>query len=316
MNGNGILENIPYHDLEMVDDNIVLYQTDIPFTNNLKKYVMLYNNNQIPNILPGPLSCLGNVTLNNVDNTGNSNNIFVNYLSDTAKKLVLAGVEKLIYIHDAKNRYVYFYTGTGYSQINNYLSYKHFGLDTSSIVFRNLNIHDKITFSDGDSRSILYFEHFDTDNEKNHLSNEISSVIRTCREDPMYDNLLENLRDEFFVFRLQCFMCVNSPGGNLFNPSVIKPGSMLFVPQYLSASYTTNYNYNSFVNDNIVLLRIKLKKQSKRWVVLNKYSMFPSENEVLLDKASYYLANNVSQTCIKIKKKLRNIMMLDVTMLD
>ena len=273
----------------------------------LLKYVLEYNNKK--------KECTQNMFL---DNTGfNKNNIYKPELgvSVTAANKMLATAEKIVSNYDV-NRYILYYTGGGYTPIGTICDYNHFMLN-NQIRLVDIEYNNKlITFSNGTNFVVTYNETVSDLAKLNAVVRSIDNTITRIRNDPEYEKNLEIVADEFYVYRMQNYMCINSPNGDQFNLSTIKSGTLIYIPRFLSTSFSTSYNYNSFVMANTFLYRIKVKKSSKKWIILNKYSEYPSESEILLNMDCYFVVKGLDNVPIKLSNDVRDIKVLDVVLCD
>ena len=257
--------------------------------------------------------CMKNLILDRT--VANKNLIFNNNVSVEQKKNFFTAVERKVYEFDT-DRYVLYYTENGYEPIGTLNDYNHFGLD-GSIQFTDLTYADeKIRFSDGSTVTINKREKINTKQLLNNVIDSIDDTITKIRNDPVYNSALKVLKDEFIVYRMQNFMCINSPTGDQFNVSIIKPNNILYMPRFLSTSFTTNYNYFSFLKTNTFLFRIRIKKSSKRWIVLNRYSEHPNEAEILLNRNCFFVVLEKNDYPLNLGGQLRDITVIDLLLCD
>lgn len=252
-------------------------------------------------------TCKNQLILDNNDT--NKNHVFI-----TNEKQLLNIFENEVYNQDI-NRYIYYYSGDGFTPINNYLDYNHFGLDISKMNYNN-NIFKKITFMDGSKKDINKKIIINNANDMKQIITQINTLIKTIKNSDAYLNNLNYLDDEFFVYRMQNFMCINSPNGDQFNPSILKPNTILYMPRFLSTSFTTNFAYDNFVLANTIILKIKLNKKSSNWIFLNKYSQYPNEREILINNNVFFIITNTNVFPININGKLRDMLVIEMSLVD
>lgn len=171
---------------------------------------------------------------------------------------------------------IYEFTGAFYTPMNNYLIKNHFG-DKSGDVRETIGSHTK-KVSEWDKIMDGIFRYYHSNND----------II----------NLKDTLEDEFYLYRFQNFASFSGGKGTLFNISQLKPNDIIFLPIYQSTSFTRQFKCDSFLRPNTFLLKIKVKKELKNWIILNNYSRFSTETEVLIDKNQYYKVTNITHSIV------------------
>lgn len=272
-----------------------LNSTDLLKTGNYKKNsVDLIINNYLYNHNNKLINCVNNLVLTH-DNLHNLNIIWNTNTLGFNENNIINFLENLLKNADT-DLYIKEYTGSLYSYVNDYCQYIHFGLDTAQI-------QQKLT------------NHYGHNYNLSNIVNEMSSIFYTVNSS--YAPYLQYIKDDFYLFRAQNFICFNSPNGDIFNPSSIQTGDIIYIPFYQSTSFSTNYSFSSFVRPNTFFFRIKINKNSKKWLFVNKYSHFPNEKEILLDKNIYMFVTNVDYLPIKLSGgTIRDVMFIDVTLFD
>jgi len=83
------------------------------------------------------------------------------------------------------------------------------------------------------------------------------------------------------------------------------------MPRFSSTTFITNNSYENFVRENTFLLKIKINKESKKWIIVNKYSEYPDEAEILLDRDCYFTVEEREILPIKMRNNtLRDIVVI------
>ena len=294
------LKYLPGRELINNKTNVTLFLngTNILETNAEKKQAVSYiKNNYLINRNHKFNECSNSIVLNNIFTSANHNLIWNILHINFDENYIINQLEDAITKHDYNN-YIRSYTGNLYTFINDYCQYIHLGMDTTHIQ-DNLLVQLSISTKLSD------------------ISDRISKSILDCRNDDIYNNNLDFFKDEFYLYRAQNFVAFNSPFGTIFNPGDFNIGDLIFIPNFQSTSYVTNYNFTSFVKQNTFFFRIKVNKNSKKWIMLNSYSYYPNEKEVLVDKNVMYYVTGVDYLPIKLSTGvIRDIMFIDVTLID
>ncbi|AYV85157.1 MAG: hypothetical protein Satyrvirus5_22 [Satyrvirus sp.] len=287
------------------------------FGRSLKSIIEDFVANYNSNVTLSADECRNRLILDNT--TSNQNEIFTNGANVSN---FLSQFEKEVYQQDI-NRNIYYYTGYGYMDIGAYLDYNYYDIDVTTISYQNYRYSNQlINFSDGSSNSfskeikVLGTDISDTINNMEYIIRDIESLFPKIRNSGSYLNNLQYLKDEFIVYRLQNFMCFNSPNGDQFNPSVIKTDTIFSIPRFWSTSFKTNFPYDHFVRDNTFLFRILIKKESKNWIFLNRYSEAPTESEILLNRSSYFVVKDVNNFPITISGTYRDLSVITLKLHD
>lgn len=111
-------------------------------------------------------------------------------------------------------------------------------------------------------------------------------------------------------------MCINAPNGSQFNISLIKRNSIIYIPKYLSTSMHTSYGYDAFFKNNSFVMKIKINKLSKKWIVLDKYSQYPHEKEILIGRDCYFVTLNVTSQPIFLNGHLIDTTVIELLLCD
>lgn len=258
-----------------------------------------------------------NVCINNaiLDNTAVTKNSVFKSLTKSNENILLNLFEKEASVQDVDG-FILYYSGNGFTPINTYLDNDTFGIDNTKSAYSDLHIMDVIVFSDKSKLTINKIINVKKSTDMEHIVTNISTIIQDIKKSPTYINNLGDLNDEFYVYRLQNFMCINSPNGDQFNPSILKPRTIIHMSRFLSTSFVTNFDYVPFLLSNSLLFKIKINKESPNWIFLNKYSLHPTEKEILINKNVYFLITNVDSLPIRVNSKMRDIIVIEMVLCD
>lgn len=260
--------------------------------------------------------CERDLVLNHDDAALNTNKIFTDGFKLGPRLRLLGQLETELYNTDV-NRYLLYYTGAGFTPIGTFCDYRYFGLDADTVYFEDVYFDDeKLKLSHGAVPPVNTNESIDDLPNKQRVVDAIDELITRVKTSATYTDNLDKLQDEFTVFRLQNFVCFNSPNGDQFNVSTLKPNTIIYMPRYLSTSYVTNYDYDSFLYNNTFLLRIKVNKNSPNWIFINRYSAYPDEHEILINRNCYFVVTNTTTLPVVSGDDYRDILTIDVTMCD
>ena len=134
------------------------------------------------------------------------------------------------------------------------------------------------------------------------------------RVDPIFNNISES----FVIYRASNIMPMFTEHGFYFDPNFIKNDEDMFIhfPSYLSCSHSSDFSLDMFMRQYSFLMKIRVNKNSKNWLVIDKYSYFNDrcEYEVLLKAGTIlkYVSKEVGiveSNCAKMKyenKKYHN----------
>lgn len=222
--------------------------------------------------------------------------------------------------------YCLFYTFLGNVLINKFLNNSFFKIPNINTIFNAKNdIKDKY--------NIPFTINFEFINKEvnidvyNNLDNKpyseivenLSSIFKSVRlfgRGELYNKYLERLYDNFYVYRLTTFYSYFDRTGEIINPSELKNNGIIFNPLFQSTSFSNSFNYTFFLKPNLILLKIKIHKNSKKWLLLGDYSETSYENEILIDKNSYMLLLEHSYKTFAVEKNIEEILTLEVMLFD
>ena len=185
------------------------------------------------------------------------------------------------------------YTGGAYKPINIYLQYKEFGLDVSSTSLGSLykQYNDGITSKDVDNTTI---EAITID-----ISNKIKKINNKCRERDCYNKL----KDSFYVYRMQTHVLLNDPlnvSAFDINKLNLVSGVVFTMPYFVSSTISESGSVAGFMQDASCVFKIKINKESKKWIIVDKASLVVREREVLIDKHCVFLITGYEYLPIKL----------------
>lgn len=290
-----------------------VFQIGRKLSDIMKDYINYYQNNRISALN----NCNMNIILNSTSN--NKNIIFKSHVSTNieTQQNILTELEKILYNTDT-NRYILYYSGIGYSTINTLCTYKYLRIPLSNLnsPLNNIQFQKHIIFSDDTNDSVNINIPINDYSQIENIADSITSLIQNIRNNTNYETLLDDFEDEFYVYRCQNFICINSPKGDQFNPSIIDKNMIIYIPFFMSTSFSTSYTYENFINTNTFLLKIKIDKKLKNWILLNKYSAYPRENEILIDKDQFLVVEETYTAGIIINNNIKDINVVQVKLCD
>lgn len=204
---------------------------------------------------------------------------------------------------DELNKCIYLYTSGAYKPLNIFEQYQYFGLATNDIPKygsyndREINEHTAKRINDTISRNIYN--------------------INNAYE---LHNIKDNMPVYFYTYRLQSNVYINLPKSqDAFSVSqMIRDQTLIYMPTFVSSSYSRNFNYDTFLNETEFVMRIRVHKDTKKWIIVDNYSMYP-EKEVLFDKGCYFLIRDFTYLPVQIKiqdNSYKTFLTLDVDMFD
>ena len=182
-------------------------------------------------------------------------------------------------VDKSQDRAVYKYTSSWDSKINLYRQLVNVGLETSP------------------QAKAYYTENIDTYLK---YGNQLDNVYKLLGDNKDYINLADKLFQlEFDVISSQTFLYFNSPDGKISDVSSISQdiGSIIYMPNFLSTAYTISNSFSVYLNPMKVIYKIRIKNipnQQKNWIILDTYSQFHEEKEILINAGLYYVIENVT----------------------
>ncbi len=290
---------------ELTINGTKIFSVGKQLKNILEKFVHFYQENRNRNLN----ICKDQLLLNN--NAVNRNHIL--HMGDDDGTFAL--FEKIIYNND-HHRYLLYYTGDGFIPINTRCDYNYFDINNDFLIAQVYFNDVTITFSDGEIANINQIENIVDVQQLDLVIQNISDTIHTIHSSHQFRNLVNRyFNDIFTVYRMQNYMCINSPNGDQFNISALKNNTIIYMPRFLSTSFKTNNNYQTFVKANTFIMRISIRKTSKKWVFLNSYSLYPFEGEILIDRNSFLVVRDDDYYPIK-TDGIRDIRVINLFLCD
>lgn len=303
------INNVPTGIPPVVVNGNEVFTLNRPLKDILQDFINTYMNNRDISLQ----NCKNNLILDHL--SADKNRIFNTRLTGRDIISILSKFEENVANADT-NRYILYFTGDGYTPINTLNNYRHFGLEGTDISFRDINLTGHtINYSNTSTLIINYNEPIRTKDALKRVADSIDSLIKNIRNDPDYKNP-DGIGDEFTIYRMQNFMCINSPNGDQFNVSIIEQNMVIFMPMFLSSSFRTNYSYQSFLLPNTFLFRIKIKKTSPNWIILNTYSQYPTESEILINRNCFLVVQKVDILPVTVHGNIRDLKVIDVILCD
>jgi hypothetical protein len=196
-----------------------------------------------------------------------------------------------------------------------------------------INLYCQLTYFDikniENNKQIL--ELFDYMKNKNHNSvyNKAKSDAINLRNlfydihnDTYYGDLYKEVIDTLFndyitVISSQTFTYYDKCGkidDNISNMQEI--GSIIFLPNFLSTIFEFNKDFGQFVSYTKVIYKIKIQKQSKRWIYVNKYSKMPKEKEILIISNSKYKITDIYHKPVQTRLAQYNVKVISLELME
>jgi hypothetical protein len=179
------------------------------------------------------------------------------------------------------------YTTDAYKPINVYLQYTYLGIPISAS-----NLYTSYGMVGHPDVDISYA------NVARYADKITENIARCNNSYDIAPSIRNDLKDFFNVWRLQTNIIINSPFNspydNFFSPDILKTGrTILYFPTFMSASYSSSFSYANFIDTADFLMNIKIYKSSKKWIIVDQYSNFPFEKEILIDKECIFLVTKI-----------------------
>jgi hypothetical protein len=287
---------------QFIDDNKVselssntTYSTFIE--NIVNKFINLNDTKYFKTFNCKPLLGIGSVYY--------SQRLFI-YGTDSESKII--ELQRIIAEHDAVGNYYYFlqYTGALSRPLNTYCLYLfndiNQDVDKYEKMGQQLNIYVEAL-----NRYISF--NVDDNFTYNHAMVTMNNIYDKYHNDPRITSIKNVLAEDFYVYSLQHITNFTMMDGlvnrSFIDLSYIKEGDVIQISQYLSTAFNPQYNFAPFLSDtpaNRVFLKIKINKNNRNWIFLNKYSEYPTEYEILLKQNSTFIINNINYEIVIIKK--------------
>lgn len=261
---------------------------------------------------------ISNLKNNNIDKSVNMFNIKCSDIESVINNLTFY-TEKYD-IH----RYLLYSTSNERYLINTFLLNESFKFQN---IYNNINIkiNYELTYSHKlrviDKNIIINKQNINTDDIVNNMSN----VFKDVRSNNDFINDLNKLNDYFNVFRITSFATlfdynkdsfpfVFNPG-NLDNTKTFLRNGVIFCPMFQYTFFNKNFDLTN-INFNDILLNIVISKNSKKWLMLNNYSLNNNKNELIIDKNVYLIILDFNYSNILYKNNVLEIPVLSVLLCD
>ena len=210
-------------------------------------------------------------------------------------------------------RYVLAYTTNIYSDITKYLQYKQFGIIQNNNTYKNIDITiSNLNTPSGKLSYNIEILPNKCDVMDDYIHKKIYEVNKLYHTDQNIIPLFNDLNDVFNVYRVQNFGILNGDG-SIFSPEFFasnkNKSSILYVPHYLSSTFSSRVILDNFIKETSFIMVIKINKKLSNWIILDKYSRYKNERELLINKNSYLVITNISYHQ-KIKSTLSILLLL------
>jgi hypothetical protein len=129
------------------------------------------------------------------------------------------------------------------------------------------------------------------------------------------------INDTFYVYRLSASICINLTDSSYFlNSTTIKVNDIIYNPTYVSTTYSQCAKLNDLINFASYIYKIKITKENKSWLFLNKYSTINRECEILINKNTAFKVTNISYGpilyTVKGYETVRDILIIEVELYE
>jgi hypothetical protein len=221
---------------------------------------------------------------------------------------ILTNLERIVCTHDsANNNYILSYTLTLSKQLNVYCSYISNFINPAVVGDSNRDLSTKtILFQDNTEQEIHLTQLNLTHANYGDVCQSMDNVFNSVHNDPLFNQELINLNDEFIVYSLQELLSFcqidRILGRSYIDTSLIKKGDIIEISPYISTTLNPQTQLGEFYKKNSTLFKIKINKNIKRWLLLNNYSYIPDESEVIIQRGSIFIIENIEYSMIDITR--------------
>jgi hypothetical protein len=331
-----------YHDLNKFNELVAKINTQLQnhininiYNTSTDKFKQLIDNNKVSYI--NRTTTYGNIIetiINNILNMRDEilnrkcqitigpssairNSIFKDGINDINKKRLLSEFDNILYDLDKKdlNYYVLQYTGPIYRELNLYCNYINNKIDTTHI-----KSYTTSTFPIWVCNKTIILN-----NRTNTYSDtilKINNLYDDYHNDPRIINIKNNLKDSFYIYSLQTVTNLTQMD-NLLNRSFIdltyiKPGDIIEISQYISGTMDLQFNFSSFNNvpTNNIFYKIKINKNNNKWIIINEYSIVPSEAEILIKQGSIFIIQSIDYEVVHINSDVKEYKIITLELCD
>lgn len=299
----------------LIVDGRDIFDPDMPMydvLNSIIRVISQHRQTMIPSIVD---LCRNRLVL---DYTfPNKNNITTDVIFQDPNKFryLMISVENVVFDSDFSRRLL-MYTSNAYQIITRYLQYTYFGYDTNGLSYGIFDVEHDGFLTPPLRKQAVNEQITITQPTVKTTCDEITNIFSNIRANGLYTDSIKNISDVFSVYRITTYFSYKTSGGEFFNPSVLQKNCIVYVPHFQSTSYSTNFSYNDFLYETSMILKITIPKISKKWAIMNKYSCFPDECEVLLDKDIYYVTTGWNYVPVRTKKGFMDVPMLELLCFD
>lgn len=116
------------------------------------------------------------------------------------------------------------------------------------------------------------------------------------KQNPRLDLFYNNLQDSFYTYRLNRVSSVfTSPSTIEVDISKLRTNSLIFFPQFLSTSYSNNFQCDIQYDSKSVLFRFKLERKDigETFMIIDMYSLYKNQFEVLINRNKYWKVTRI-----------------------
>ena len=140
-----------------------------------------------------------------------------------------------------------------------------------------------------------------TDRATQLLINQIDTVFKKIVNDIEFDEKkYALLNDTFYLYRFQHYQFYDLDETNVINIPNLKVNDLLHFPSYLSTTFSIKSSTVTFLSSpTTVLLKIKMNRYSKHYVIIGNNSSLSDEREILLNKGMNFIVTGFSTSYIK-----------------
>jgi hypothetical protein len=141
------------------------------------------------------------------------------------------------------------------------------------------------------------------------LIDQLDTVFKNIVNDPEFDaKKYELLNDTFYLYRFQHYQFYDLNETNVINIPNLKVNDLLHFPSYLSTTFSIKSSAVEFLRSSTtVLLKIKMNRYSKDYVIIGNNSSLPQEREILLNKKMNFIVTGFSTSYVLSDGKIRDV---------
>jgi len=144
--------------------------------------------------------------------------------------------------------------------------------------------------------------------------NQISHLIRRINQEIVAVQLKSILQPYFTVYRFVAyfFYTDHETPHRIYDPQSVKRYDIMYVPHFQSTSFATGCATSHFIAHSGVMFKITINRDSQNWVLLNRYSVFPDQCELLINKNIYLFVTDIYPSTIRTRAHV----VKDVTVIE